>query len=165
MKRKLLLFYFVFIILFLSCSKSLSSEDYLKRLEKETNVNNLSSSEILFFYSNISGLDSSGTMYFVLQYDDLPNELFSQFISKGDSITNYEKKEYAKIGYSKDVDFENKINNIISSFKADYDNFKEEYKIDWNKKYIFITNYDYFRTYPIIYFEESKKAFYIVSKL
>ena len=101
----------------------------------------------------------------ILQYDDLPNELFSQFISKGDSITNYEKKEYAKIGYSKDVDFENKINNIISSFKADYDNFKEEYKIDWNKKYIFITNYDYFRTYPIIYFEESKKAFYIVSKL
>ena len=158
MKKKLFIFCFIFLFLS-SCGKPLTPKDKLIKIENDTNVHYLSSANIIFYYSNVSGWDSAGVMYFVLQYDERPTELFSQFYVTSELDSTI--KETAKIGNNKDEEFEKSINSIINGFIDDYDKFDEEYKIDWEKKYSFITNKEFFRTCPIIYFEDSKTAILI----
>ena len=158
MKKKLFIFCFIFLFLS-SCGKPQTPKDKLIKIENDTNVHFLSSANIIFYYSNVSGWDSAGVMYFVLQYDERPTELFSQFYVTSELDSTI--KETAKIGNNKDEEFEKSINSIINGFIDDYDKFDEEYKIDWEKKYSFITNKDFFRTCPIIYFEDSKTAILI----
>lgn len=122
---------------------------YVDKLEENYGIQYLSDAKIEFFYENISGFDSSGLYYYVLKYEEEPTAFFQQFENNkpGD-----ESDESFQSG--KNIDFEEKVNTLINTFaREDYNNFASEYKIDWNKEYLYKNDTPIYVTFPMIYFK------------
>lgn len=138
---------FVIALLLVGCSYDAAY--YLERIEKEDKVEYLSNADILFFYKNISGFDSGGVLYFVLEFEEKPMEFLSQFENKKDESDNF-------IGNGKNESFEEKVNTLIHNhFKEDYLQFEEKFRLNWELPYIYINNTPDYVTLPMIYFEDS----------
>lgn len=133
-------------LLLMSCSSD--SRHYLKQLENENNIKHLSNAEIVFFYKNISGFDSSGIIYFVLKFEEKPINFLSQFENEKD-------ESEISFGNWKNESFEKKVNTLIHThFEEDYLQFEEKNQINWELDYIFINDRPDYVMLPMIYFED-----------
>ncbi len=141
------------------CGCKKKPELFLENIEKQQNISYLTDAEILFFFDNISGFDSSGIYYFVLSYKKSNVNFLSQF-----DYHDKDGKNFKEINRGKNLDFEEKVNSLITNFmKDDYESFDTEYKINWDEEYLYLNDTPPMIAVdcPMIYFEESSTLFII----
>lgn len=132
-------------LVFLLCS-CYSGKSQLIKIEKETGIQNLARGNIMFSFNDVKGFDSSGILYYVIDFKNKEDYFLEQFSkSKNENHLNYENNPI----------FEGKVEHLIDQyFKLDYDNFKTEYKINWSKKYLYYYDSLDILTFSLIYYEE-----------
>ena len=149
MKKRLvsIVILLVSIIGFVSCTKN--PDYYLNQLETDYGIEHLLDAKVEYFYKNISGLDSAGIYYYVLKYDEEPLDFLQQFEeTKSDQEPEESFQEGPNLGFQEKVDL------LLQTFmKEDYDNLESEYKIDWDKEYLYKNDTPDYVTLPMIYFK------------
>lgn len=147
-------FIFTSIILFSSSSCSNDCKSYLKKIEKETGIQKLTSGNVLFCYNDVTGFDSSGILYYVLDYKDQEYDFLKQFSDvTGSKLCLHSDKN--------DL-FESKVNNLILKyFATEYEKFENKYKIDWSSENLFYYDSLDILTFSLVYYEE-KSLLYLL---
>jgi len=155
MKKNIGLFLILIMSITLSgCNKS--PKDYLKDIENEENIKYLSKAEIVFSYINISGFDSAGVLYYVLDFESNNIDFLGQFA---------ENKDGEVVEEGRSASFENKVTALIDShFKEEYENFEQTNKINWESEYVYINDKPDYVTFPMIYFVETSMLILIKLK-
>ena len=140
------------LILVSSCSNS-NNTYYLKQFASGTGFKNISEANVLFYYNNLTGWDSSGPLYYVLDYSNVDSEIrFINTTSKERTFTD-----------GRDDNFEGIVDTFIKNKLGDaYINFNEEYKINWDKSYKYYSANEKYIGTALIYYEDSE-VLYILS--
>ena len=101
----------------------------LKRLERESSIKHWIEGTILFHYEHITGMDSSGPVYFVLDFSANNENFLAQF-------SNTEKETYFKLKQGPDMTFETRTNEFVQEWIGSaYYSWDEEYQINFEKPY------------------------------
>lgn len=140
------------LILVSSCSNS-NNTYYLKQFADGTGFKNIAKANVLFYYDNLTGWDSSGPLYYVLDYSNVDSEIrFINTTSKERTFTD-----------GRDDNFEGIVDTFIKNKLGDaYINFNEEYKINWDKSYKYYSANEKYIGTALIYYEDSE-VLYILS--
>jgi len=143
MKKNIALFLLLIMSFTLSgCHKS--PKDYLKEIENSENIKYLSTGEIVFSYINISGFDSAGVLYYVLNFENNNVDFLDQFT---------ENKEGEVVEKGRNASFENRVTDLIDShFKEEYESFEQTNRINWEDEYVYINDKPDYVTFPMIFF-------------
>ena len=100
----------------------------LKKIEDSGFVKHLTDAKILFSYEHITGFDSSGPVYYVLDFTDKEKDFLDQF-------NNKKTGENSLLNGPSDK-FEELVNDFVQQWIGmAYLEFKEEYQIDFEKPY------------------------------
>jgi len=149
MKKKVtsIVLLFISIIGLASCANN--SDYYINQLETNNGIEYLSEAKVEYFYKNISGLDSAGIYYYVLKYEEEPLDFLQQFEgTKSDQEPDESFQEGPNLG------FQEKVDVLLQTFmKEDYDNLESEYKINWDKEYLYKNDTPDYVTFPMVYFK------------
>ena len=124
---------------------------HLKEIESNGVIKYLTEAEILFAYENITGFDSSGPLYYVLDFTNKEKE--QDFV---DQFYNPKTKENS-LNDGPNVDFELKVNDFVQQWIGmDYLTFEEDYKIDFEAPYsYYIPSLDRGLEFALIYRAET----------
>ena len=154
--KKVLNFLVLTFFAFCLTGYKITPKPYLKEIEESQGIKHLEDAEVLFFFENIGGLDSSGLYYFVLSYENTNIDFLSQF--DYENIEGKKPEGLKEVKQGKNYEFEEKVNESINNFiKDDYEAFDDEYKIDWNQEYSYLNDTlpKVGVDCPMIYFEDS----------
>lgn len=103
-------------------------ETPLKKIEKYTNYQYVSSATLDFYYDDIKGFDNSGPLYAVLEFKKDEDKFLDQFYNKKEDINHLQKGRNER--------FEELVDNFINTFfYIAYEGFEEQYKLDWSRPY------------------------------
>ena len=123
-----------------------SNKSQLRKIEKETGIQNLTRGNIMFSFNDVKGFDSSGILYYLLDFKNKEDYFLEQFSKP---------KNKNQLNYGSNAIFEDKVEHLIDQyFKLDYDNFKTDYKINWSKKYLYYYDSLDILTFSLVYYEE-----------
>ncbi|MCR5309021.1 MAG: hypothetical protein K6E21_02810 [Bacilli bacterium] len=117
---------------------------YLNGIANGTGFDNIAKANVLYFYSNITGMDSSGPLYYVLDYSEVDELVrFNNTVDKRRTLTD-----------GRNENLETVVNSYISKWLSDiYSKLDEKYKIDWNKPYKYYSTYEEYVGCVLIYYE------------
>lgn len=126
---------------------------YLKDIAIGTGFRNITEAKTLFYFNNLTGWDSSGPLYYVLDYSDVDDNV---------RLTNTTSKERFFLS-GRDSNFESIVDSfVLEKLSGKYDNFEEKYKIDWTQPYMYYSaNEEYVGT-AMIYYKETE-LMYVLS--
>ena len=100
----------------------------------------LENAELLYYNDSIGGIDSSGVLYFVYQFEEEPVTFLEKYFTK-----------------SKNEKFEEKVEELINTFyKKVYEETPPEFKINWEEDYYYGHDYDMYFDHPYLYFPNRK---------
>ena len=152
--KKILMLIIAFLMLSLTSCKS-HSEEYFDELKQEYKY--LDDAKVVFYKQRISGFDSSGIKYMVLEFPSRPNDFLNQFF-------NHKEPEKSNCGPGRNKAFEEKTDKLINQFfSKEYEEIEDEFKIDWEKEYYYLLDLDDYVFFPKIYFEENCRLILIES--
>lgn len=155
MKKASLLISIVLIPLALtSCTNK--QKIHLKSIADGTGFTNLTNAKVLFYYANLTGMDSSGPLYYVLDYSGVDETI---------RFENIKEKDRAFVD-GRNNDFESIVNTFITDEIADdYTSFGDEYKIDWNKPYKYYSSIKEYIGTALIYYQDNNLLFALKLKM
>ena len=122
----------------------------LKRLEREGSINQWTEGTILFHYEHITGMDSSGPVYYVLDFSANNENFLAQF--------NTAKETDFKLKQGPDMTFETKANEFVQKWIGSaYYSWDEEYQINFEKPYSYYSSVepDSELTFGFVYYTET----------
>ncbi|MCR5308528.1 MAG: hypothetical protein K6E21_00240 [Bacilli bacterium] len=136
----------------LGCHNDTGSR-YLKDIATGTGFKNIADGKILFFFNGLTGWDASGSLYYVLDYSNVDDNI---------RFTNTTSKERFFLS-GRDSKFESIVDDfVLDKLSNNYNYFEEKYKIDWNQPYIYYSaNEEYVGT-AMIYYKETE-LLYVLS--
>lgn len=162
--KKIINFLILICLMFYLSGCKQKPQSYLNKIEERQNIKYLVDAEVLFFFENVGGFDSSGICYFVLSYENKNIDFLSQFDYQ--NIEGIKDENVKEVKQGRNYEFEEKVNELINNFmKEEYETFDDMYKIDWNEKYSYLNDTPPMTAVdcPMIYFEDS--ATLIIVKL
>ena len=122
----------------------------LKRLEREGSIKHWTEGTILFHYEHITGMDSSGPVYYVLDFSANNENFLAQF--------NTAKETDFKLKQGPDMTFETKANEFVQKWIGSaYYSWDEEYQINFEKPYSYYGSVepDSELTFGFVYYTET----------
>ena len=123
-----------------------------RRLQEFKSLKHLADAKILFYYDRIEGLDSSGPVYYVLDFKDKEKDFIDQFYNAKTGENSLKK--------GPDTDFEWKVNEFVQQWIGfDYLTFDEEYQIDFEKTYEYYSPSLEPLEIALIYYAETSTAY------
>ena len=126
------------------------------QMENSENIKYLSKGEIVFSYINISGFDSAGVLYYVLNFENYNVDFLDQFA---------ENKDGEVVEKGRNASFENRVTDLIDShFKEEYESFEQTNRINWEDEYVYINDKPDYVTFPMIFFVETSSLILIKLK-
>lgn len=130
--------------------------NYLQHIAKGSGFVHLVDAKIVFSYTNVTGFDSSGPLYYVLDYSEVEEtKRFENPTSKDRVLKDGRDSSFEAI-------VEKFINNDIND---SYETFKDEYKINWEKPYRFYTSYEEYIGTALIYYQDCNYIFALSYKM
>lgn len=124
----------------------------LKKIEDSGFIKHLTDAKILFSYEHITGFDSSGPVYYVLDFTDKEKDFLDQF-------NNKKTGENSLLNGPSDK-FEELVNDFVQQWIGmAYLEFKEDYQIDFEKSYsYYCASLERTIDYAIIYHSDTSIA-------
>ena len=122
----------------------------LKELESKCAIKHWIEGTILFHYEHITGMDSSGPVYFVLDFSANNENFLAQF--------NTEKETDSKLKQGPDMTFETNTNEFVQKWIGSaYYSWDEEYQINFEKPYSYYSSVepDSELTFGFVYYTET----------
>lgn len=119
---------------------------YLEGIANGTGFYNITEAKVLYFYSNITGMDSSGPLYYVLDYNHVDeSRRFQNTVDKNRALIDGRNEK-----------IEAAVDDYISQWLSDeYSKIDDKYKIDWNKSYKYYSTYEEYVGCVLIYYEDT----------
>lgn len=155
MKKAILLTNIILLTsLLIGCTNK--EKNYLQNIADGTGFVHLVDAKIVFSYINVTGFDSSGPLYYVLDYSG---------VEETKRFENPRSKDRV-LKDGRDSNFETIVDGFINYKISDsYETFKDEYKIDWEKPYRFYTSSEEYIGTALIYYQDCDYLFALSYKM